>query len=268
MTSRWVLVLMLGAFGCDQATEIPERRDAATAEGDALAATCKMPTDTTIILDRDGAILETWTFRAAEVATAALPEDPAFLAYRAAIERDGANVVRPVADPPTIRTEAEAAMWANEYFNNDLVFSGAVGSIEPISCLDALLFSRQAGRFSQVDKPTEFIASVLRRESSAGPDVAVVFGAGSDTFVPKDVYGFDVVQGYLADGWRYWYAIHNHPVQKNGELLALGVPALSTNDVLLSRNLAADMSLESVRVTNGFYTFNASVAELDELRAE
>jgi hypothetical protein len=267
MAGRWVMLLMLRTLACDQAPERrPEDLDSTAAEANALSV-CKMPAQTTTILERDGAILETWALRLEEVVTEALPEDPAFLAYRAAIERDGADVLRPVADPPIVRTDAEAEVWRNEHFNNDLVFSGAVGSIDLISCLDALLFSRQASRISQIDQPTEFLASVLRRKTSTNPDLLVVFGAGSEMFPPKEVYGFEVVDRFLAEGWSYWYAIHNHTVQKNGDLLALGVPAPSTSDVQLYRSLAEEMGLESLRVTNGFYTFSASVHELGAFRA-
>ncbi len=262
--SGLALLFTLGVFGCDQAEK--QLLETRTAE---IASLCKLPPDAavTTILQRDDAVLETWAFRLEHVVTQALPDAPVFAAYRAAIERDGADVVRPVADPPIIRTDAEAAMWADEFANNDVVFSGAVGSIDAISCLDALLFVRQAERYSPIDNPTEFLASVLRREAHTGPDLVVVFGAGSGAVLPKDVYGFDVVSRYLADGWSFWYTLHNHPVQRNGELLALGVPAPSTNDVQLSRNLGTSMGLESVRVTNGFYTFSATVDELSALRS-
>ena len=52
-----------------------------------------------------------------------------------------------------------------------------------------------------------------------GTELAVVFGAGLEMFPPKSVYGFDVVEEHLADGWRWWYAIHNHTIQRNGERL-------------------------------------------------
>jgi hypothetical protein len=268
MAGRWVMLLMVGTLACDQAPgRRPQDLHSTASEADALGSACKMPAQTTTILERGGAILETWALRLEELVTDDLPEDPAFLAYRAAIERDGADVLRPVADPPIVRTDAEAEVWRNEHFNNDLVFSGAVGSIAPITCLDALLFSRQASRISQIDQPTEFLASVLRRETHTGPDVVIVFGAGSEMFPPREVYGFEVVERFLADGWSYWYAIHNHTVQKNGDLLALGVPAPSTSDVQLYRSLAEKMGLESLRVTNGFYTFSASVHELGAFRA-
>jgi hypothetical protein len=269
MAGRWVTLLMVGTLACGQAPgRRPQDLHSAASKADTLGSACKMTAQTTTILERSGAILETWALRSGDVVTATeLPNDPAFLAYRAAIKRDGADILRPVADPPIVRTDAEAEVWRNERFNNDLVFSGAVGSIAPITCLDALLFSRQASRISQIDQPTEFLASVLRRETSTGPDLVVVFGAGSEMFPPKDVYGFEVVNRFLAEGWRYWYAIHNHTVQKNGDLLALGVPAPSTSDVQLYRSLGKQMGLESLRVTNGFYTFSASVHELGAFRA-
>lgn len=226
-----------------------------------------MPTRRTKVRARDGAVLETWELSLQDVLVEELPGDAAFLEYRAAIERDGADLRRPVQDPPAIGSEAAAAIWRDEFFNNDLVFDEGVGAVEPISCLDALLFARQAGRFSQIDRPTEFSASVLRREGETGTDLLVVFGAGSEMFVPGEFYGFDVVGDLLDDDWSPWYAIHNHTVKRNGDRLALGVPVPSTNDVQLLRSLSESLGLDSVRVTNGFYTFRASVEELDRMRS-
>jgi hypothetical protein len=269
MALKCAMLLLAGTLACvDAPARPPQDRSSIASTADSPGSACTIPARITTILERDGAILETWTLRLDDVGTATeLPNDPAFLAYRAAIERDGAGTLRPVADPPVARTDEEAEVWRHERFNNDLVFSGAVGSITPITCLDALLFSRQASRISQIERPTEFIASVLRREATTGPDLVVVFGAGSEMFPPKHVYGFEVVDRFLADGWSYWYAIHNHTVQRNGDRLALGVPAPSTSDVRLYRSLGKEKGLQSLRVTNGFYTFAASVHELGKLRA-
>jgi len=267
MASKWVMLLVAGTLACDQASgRRPQELHSPASKADALAP-CRMPAKTTAILERDGAILETWALRLEDIVTDELPKDSAFLAYRTAIQRDGADVLRPVADSPAVRTDAEAEMWRNEHFNNDLVFRGAVGSIRPISCLDALLFSRQASRISEIDHPTEFLASVLRRETTTGADLVVVFGGGSEMFPPKEVYGFEIVRRFLAEGWSYWYSIHNHTVQKRGDSLALGIPAPSTSDVQFYRSLGKEMRLDSLRVTNGFYTFNGSINELGALRA-
>lgn len=86
-------------------------------------------------------------------------------------------------------------------------------------------------------------------------------------FPPKTVYGFDVVEDYMAKGWLYGYALHNHTTQPNGDLLALGNPTLSTSDVQITRNLVEDLGLEGARVTNGFYTFNLMAEELVHFRS-
>lgn len=229
---------------------------------------CALPTPPTVLLERDGVVLWEWSLPALEIFfQPVLPPDSGLLAYRAAIRADGADLRRPVADEPAKGTEAEEEIWRNERFNNDLAYSGEVGTIQPITCLDALLFAAQDARFSELDHPTEFLASVLRRGVADDARLVVVFGAGNEMFPPKEVYGFDVVDRYLADGWIYWYALHNHTIQRNGESLALGTPVPSTSDVQLTRNLAAGRGLEGVRVTNGFYTFSASVDGLAAFRS-
>lgn len=245
--------------------------DASPRQGDDQVDTaqpeCRMPTERTTVRAEDGAVLETWELALEDVTTDVLPDEPGFLEYRAAIERDGANLRRPVADPPVIDSEELGEIWEDEFFNTDLAFDGGVGSVDPITCLDALLFARQARRVSQVSQPTEFSASVLRRDTPDGTRLLVVFGAGQEMFVPRGFYGFDVVEERLAEGWTFWYAIHNHTTQRNGERLALGVPVPSTSDVQLLRSLHDELGLDSVRVTNGFYTFRAAVDDLNEFRA-
>lgn len=226
-----------------------------------------MPDDRSVVRSGDGAILETWDLALDEVRTERLPDEPAFVEYRAAIERDGADLRRPVADPPVMDTEDLAAIWRDEFFNNDRVYEDGVGTIAPISCLDALLFARQAMRVSQLDRPTEFVASVLRREGPRGRRLKVVFSAGSEMFVPPGWYGFDVVADLQDDGWTLWYSIHNHTTRTHEGRLALGVPVPSTSDVGLLRGLGESLGLDSLRVTNGFYTFHAAVSDLRGFRA-
>jgi hypothetical protein len=268
MPSRRIFYAVLGvALACAPSDEgQPDALRSDSAEM-VSAPACSMPTGRTTVRAQDGAILEAWDLSLQDVLTDRLPHEPAFLEYRAAIERDSADLRRPVADPPLVDTEELAAIWRDEFFNSDLVFDEGVGSVEPISCLDALLFARQAARISQLEQPTEFSASVLRRDAPEGTRVRVVFAAGSEMFVPRGFYGFDLVGDYQADGWDYWYAIHNHTIQRNGSRLALGVPVPSTSDVQLIRSLAARLGLDSARVTNGFYTFNAAVEELSQFRA-
>ena len=233
---------------------------------DFAAPACEMPTARTALPAPEGAVLEIWELALDDVTTDALPDAPAFLEYRAAIERDGADLRRPIADAPEIEDEVMAAVWRNEWYNTDLVYDSAVGAIEPITCLDALLFTRQAERLSPSDHPTEFVASVLRRETDGRTELRAVFGAGSEMFVPREVCGIDVAAELVGEGWGFWYAIHNHTVQTHDGRLALGVPVPSTSDVALLRGLGRDLGLESVRVTNGFYTFRAPVEVLARFR--
>ncbi len=229
---------------------------------------CVFPASPTTLVDTDGLVLKVWAFSPHDVhSRPELPDDPNLLAYRAAIRQAGADVrLQPLLVPSDL-TPAESDIWRDEQYNNDQVYRGDVGSIEPITCLDALLFAAQNARLSQLDHPTEFLASVLRRKISETEEIVVIFGAGETMFPPKSVYGLDVVDEYLAQGWRFWYQLHNHTLQSQGEQIALGVPAPSTADVRFARSLAEERGLESVRVTNGLYTFIAVVSELSALRA-
>lgn len=267
LSSRIIFAVLAVALACTpgDGSQQEARRSRGVETGAAPA--CTMPTQRTTVRAQDGAIIETWELSLQDVLTDRLPDEPAFLEYRAAIERDSADVRRPVSARPATDDEAMAAIWRNESFNNYLVFEEGVGSVDPISCLDALLFARQAERVSQIDQPTEFIASVLRNEADSGTELFVVFAAGSEMFVPRGWYGFDLVDDYLSDGWDFWYVIHNHTTQSNGDRLALGSPGPSTSDVQLLRWLGAERGLNSARVTNGFFTFSASMEELSQFRS-
>lgn len=232
------------------------------------ASRCVLPTYPDTVRTDGNAVLLVWEFQDDPVySSSLLPADSAYLAYRAAIRADGADLKHPVADQPTPTTEEEATLWSDERVNAELARSGEAGTIDPIRCLDALLFAWQHGRVSQLDQPTEFLASVLSRQENGESRLAIVFGAGEEMFPPKTVYGFDVVDEYRARGWRYRYALHNHTIQRNGERLALGTPALSTSDVQLTRSLASGAGLESARVTNGFYTYSVPSTKLELLRS-
>ena len=227
---------------------------------------CAWTTEPDTLVEGNGTILQVRSFSAEPVYFRhVLPVDSSLLAYRERVREVGGDVRQPELRVPDSIAPASKAIWRDEAHNNALVYSGEVGAITPISCLDALLFAEQNRRVPQLERPTEFVASVLRDERKG--ELVVVFGAGREMFPPKAVYGFDVVEEYVAEGHDFWYTLHNHTLQSGDGTFVLGVPAPSTNDVSLSRALAASLGLESVRVTNGFYTFIAEVEELSELRA-
>lgn len=254
------IVLAALSFSCDG-------RPADTASAP-IEPRCTIPAGPVTVREEGTAALLEWSFPDDDVySDFVLPADSAYLAYRAAIRADGAAVRNPVVDQPNPRTAAESSLARDERFNRDLAQQGEVGIIEPIRCLDALLFAYQHSQVSQLAQPTEFLASVLRKDVAGQTHLTVIFGAGDEMFPPKAVYGFDVAEEYVTRGWQYWYVLHNHTIQRNGDLLALGSPALSTSDVQLMRSLATDARLQSARVTNGFYTFTAAANELDRLRS-
>jgi len=235
---------------------------------DPVDARCAWPAPPRIIREDGQAMLLEWRLPDRDIySEPVVPPDSALLAFRAAVRADSADLRRPVADPPQPKNEAEAAMWRDEDVNHELAQSGEVGNIEGMTCLDALLFAYQNARVSELTHPTEFIASVLRREVNGRSELVVVFGAGGEMFVPKSVYGFDVVVELVAQGWDYWYVIHNHTLQRNGDRVALGRPTLSISDVHLVGNLAADQGLRSARVTNGFFTFSVRADEFSRMRS-
>jgi hypothetical protein len=228
------------------------------------AATCEWPTAPSPVREDGAAVLLKWEMPySPDLFGPELPEDLGYSEYRAAVRAAGADLRHPVTDDPPPRSQLEA----DERENWDLARRGEVGRIDPITCLDALLFAYQHRRVSQLTSPTEFLASVLLRETPDGVRVAVVFGAGTEMFPPKSVYGFDVIEELVGDGWEYWYAIHNHTLQSNGDAIALGNPTLSTSDVQLTRGLMRDLGLRFARVTNGVFTFSASPEDVARMRS-
>lgn len=196
------------------------------------------------------AVMQAWVMRADPIwESDTLPSAPGYLAYRDTIRAADGDLVRPVSDPPRPANEAESNLWARESANVDLMFSGA-GEVRGIRCLEAALFALQDARYSQLSRPTEFIAHVLRREDS----LKVYFSASDVMFPPREFYGQTEVAGDVAAGWEYQAALHNHTVLTLNGKRALGVPAPSTSDVQLFRSLVEDLGLRAVWVTNGMYT--------------
>jgi hypothetical protein len=270
----WLSIALsfLGLSSCAEAApgerSVPRaERETRASMDDAVSVECEFPSTAAIHADAGGVVLKVWSYPLEDIhSEPVLPADSALLAYRAAIREAGEDVRMPPLHVPTPLSNAEEAVWRDEQYNDDLVYRGEVGSIQPITCLDALLFAEQNARFSQLDRPTEFIASVLRRQRMNVVEVLVIFGAGDSEFPPRSVYGFDIVAEHVQRGWSYWYIIHNHTLQRPDERITLGVPAPSTSDVGFARNLAATRGLDSIRVTNGFYTFAAAVEDLAPLR--
>jgi hypothetical protein len=178
-----------------------------------------------------------------------VPRSAGYLAYRDAIRSTGRDQPRPAVHVLIPRNDAEREVWRLEQANVALMYAGG-GEIRAIRCLEAALFALQDTRYSQLTRPTEFIAHVLRKDGR----LKIYFGASADPFPPKSVYGIEEVAADVAAGWLYWSAIHNHPLQTGGDTSLLGVPVPSTSDVSLLAGLVARLGLREVWVTNGVYT--------------
>src|SRR5690606_33678878 len=187
MCGALLLALAFGRAGEPPANHLARAAEAGSPAESPVAepvdARCALPDRPTAVHRTGADVLLVWELPAGRpYDQPVLPGDSAFLAYRAAVRADGADLERPVADRPEPATPEEAAIWRDEDFNADLAHGGSAGTIAPITCLDALLFAHQNRRVSQLERPTEFIASVLVREAAETPAVAVVFGAGEEMF--------------------------------------------------------------------------------------
>jgi hypothetical protein len=216
---------------------------------DRVAVRCELPEPT--VLRREGnSVLQVWELPAAAVWFGnTVPDAPGYLAYRAAIRQAGGDRARPVADPPQPKDDADRELWRREDHNAALMYA-AGGEVRPIRCLEAALFALQDARYSELTRPTEFIAHILRRDDR----LKLYFAASDQMFPPKQFYGLEKVSADVTAGWEYWVVLHNHTVRTLDGKPALGVPAPSTSDVQLFKGLVGDLGLREVWVTNGMYT--------------
>lgn len=210
---------------------------------------CELPAPTTV--RRDGnSVWEMWDLPATGPWLGSdLPQAPGYVGYRAAIRSAGGDVPQPVADPPKPKDAAERELWRREDLNAALMYDGT-GEVRPVRCLDAALFARQDARYSQLTRPTEFVAHLLRR----GDSLRVYFGATDQMFPPREFQGSSDVARDVAAGWQYWVILHNHTVRTHSGKPALGLPAPSTSDVEFFNALAQRLGLREAWITNGMYT--------------
>ena len=164
---------------------------------------------------------------------------------------------------------------SREAENIDALTRGEVGRIGPATCLEWLLFARQAARFPMLERPTEFSAYVLR-----GQGRLRVYMSGADR-VGGRLRGevSDRVVTDVAAGYAPVAHLHNHPFMfdrtpgdrtwataENMQDIA-GALAPSLTDVQLYRAMRAHFGLLGAWVTNGLDTARYSAADFDRLSA-
>jgi len=132
--------------------------------GERVEPQCVLPADPEVVKQDGNAVLLRWEMPADDFWFArGVPDDAKYLAYRRAIREAGADLERPIADEPVAKTDEEREMWKRERENAELTFGS--GHVRRVECLDAALFAHQHARYDELVQPTEFVATVLRRQA-------------------------------------------------------------------------------------------------------
>jgi hypothetical protein len=163
---------------------------------------------------------------------------------------------------------------AREAENSSQVLGGT-GTIAPISCVEWLLFQRQARRFPMIERPTEFGAYLLR-----GHGRLRVYLSGADYVGGK--LRHEVRDGVMADvarGFEPVAHLHNHNFmfdRKPGDRMWTteetvsdvgGGVAPSLTDVQAWRRMREAFGLRGGWVTNGLHTGHFPAEDFDRLSA-
>ncbi|MEM9492750.1 MAG: hypothetical protein AAGC55_26615 [Myxococcota bacterium] len=218
---------------------------------------CRLVSAPVLVRQQDAAVLQYWEFPLTDsLLEPVLPSDPGLRAYRAAVATAGAAAMKPDLYIPQDIDDNQRSVWERERENVAMAYRGQGGVIRPIHCLESLFFAEQHARYSQLNRGTEFIVSVLRKTIDGQTVIKAYFTAGAAMFPPKQLYSFDEAAADVANGWEFWFVLHNHTFQEFAPSMTLGVPVPSTSDIELSRALVASADLRSIRVTNGFYTID------------
>ena len=159
--------------------------------------------------------------------------------------------------------------------NGAAVLEGRAGVIGPASCIEALLWERQAARYPMLEHPTEFSAFILRGDGR----VRIYFSAAD--LVGHKVRGgiTDLVNEDVRRSYALVAHLHNHPFLlgrvPGGRMWTTeatrddvaGALAPSATDVQLYRWLREEIGLPAAWVTNGLATARFSAADFDVLAA-
>ena len=231
---------------------------------------CRWPVAPVVLRQAADTVYQSWTYEARQMPGAVAPSElPALSAFLDTVRtRVGAldahallsRQIAYYAGRPDSASQGEAA-------NGRLVLSGAVGTLRPIDCLEALLVEYQAARFPMASHPTEFQAVVMERSDAGTRRVRVYFAGSGAPWPPRANLLLERVAADRREGWRAVAHLHNHPFlfASGGDIAGANAPSLT--DVQFWRHLREAVGVESARVTNGFVTFEAPAAAFGRLHA-
>ena len=148
------------------------------------AERCRFPLTPAVVKTQGHALLQYWELEErGPWSEPLLPTDSAYTRYRRHIEEAGADQARPLQHVP--EAERDNENWHRERYNVERAYSTQAGTLRPVRCLDALLFAYQNARYAQIDQPTEFLVSILRKRIEGRTVLRVYFGASDELFPPR-----------------------------------------------------------------------------------
>lgn len=260
--TRLTLLLALAAAALSACVHRPAAR---------AVAPCAWPSASEVLAQRADTLWQRWTLPAD-----ALPAvwDPAALPALRRF-RDTVAATLGTGDPRALLQRQIDYLGSRpdstlrrEAGNGRLARDGAVGTLRPVGCLEALLIDGQAARFPMSTRPTEFHALLLHRAATGErPAQLRVYQAASGAPWPPKL---DPLLAHVArdraEGWTVRAHLHNHPFYLEKQDVA-GANAPSLSDVQFYRWLRQSLGLEAAWVTNGFTTVEIPARDFDRLDA-
>lgn len=223
------------------ATEAPDFRCAANES--------KITADVRVIHEADGELHVAWTMATREALWEyERPDLPGLRSYRRWLaEQAAVDSSDPGAPVPSGLQETI----------NAAVSRHALGTLRPMSCLEAWLLETQISRGS-AKSMREFVAYVLRDEETRRTRIYYLSGPGD--YPPKDTRIKPFIQEDLEAGWWIYAIIHNHTGPRP-------VAGPSTSDAQYGLSWAAAGARRFV-VLDGRQALDLSGAELREFMEE
>lgn len=213
-----------------------------------------------VLVDEERAFLQYWVEGDRPVLhSGALPDSPSLHAFR-----DRVSGIADT-DPRALLATQLDQVSGGDAENVRRILEGEVGTIRPITCLEALLLSVQTDRGAargapMFEDPTEFLSYVLRRDDT----LKVYFYTVDQPGIGGLGNIHQPVRRDVDDGWTLVTNIHNHNFFPGTDRLLGGV-APSATDVQALGNAARTFGLPVAVITNGFDSLELTADELQVL---
>jgi len=193
-----------------------------------------------------------------------LPTAEIFRTYRKLISKrintDQVELLKRQRDKFIHAFGAEAALPYNQ------ILEERIGKVLPIRCLDALLLQQHLMLQSELLKPTEFTALVLRK----GTEIRLYQLIGQHVSPPGIENVAPLLDADLKSGWSLTTHLHNHPfflenlpkADVAGTIIPSGTVG-GGGDLREYEKLKKAYGLSEAWITNGFHTIVLTAREFD-----